>query len=166
MAGIFDIMNEIGAHDVSESTTGVAFDLLDPNNPVYVLALPGIGEPITLRGKAPRTVKNPESFETHKSFKEILKGLGIQVKVEIETGDEDDPSNQVKINFEKMSDFRRAEIIKKIKALNVLQKKTALVQTLVRKVQKDKKFQAMLSDPEKKESFLAYLEMQMEKLER
>ena len=153
MGGVLDLKNLVGGVDVSQVETGVSFDLLDPNNPVYVLALPGLDEKVVLKGK------------DHKSFKDMLKGLGASVEVKIETGDEDDP-NEVVINFEKMSNFKTDEIVKKITALRKLQQKTTLALTLIRKAQKDAKFQAMLSDPEKKESFLTYLEMQMEKLNK
>jgi predicted component of type VI protein secretion system len=153
MSGVYDLANLVGGVDVSQVETGVAFDLLDPNNPVYVLPIPGLEEPITLKGK------------DHKTFKDMLKGLGISFEVEISTGDEDNPYHEVKIEFEKMSDFSRGEIIKKIKSLKRLQQIQIIAQVLRDKAQKDEKFVKLLTNEEQKRNLIAYLEYNIEQLQ-
>jgi len=152
MSGVLDLANLVGGVDVSQVETGIAFDLLDPTNPVFFLALPGLDEPIKLKGK------------DHKTFSDMIKGMDLSIDVEISTGDEDDPYNEVKIDFEKMSDFKKDQIIKNIAQLKRLQQLQEYAQIIARKAQKDDKFIKMLSDEEQKKDFLAFLEHNIELL--
>jgi predicted component of type VI protein secretion system len=95
----------------------------------------------------------------------MLKGLGISFEVEISTGDEDNPYHEVKIEFEKMSDFSRGEIIKKIKSLKRLQQIQIIAQVLRDKAQKDEKFVKLLTNEEQKRNLIAYLEYNIEQLQ-
>lgn len=155
MAKMFDKKNVVGAYDVSTTTTGVAFDLLDPNNPVYVLGLPGMDDgPVVLRG------------QKHKTFSDMLKALNIKFDIELKTGDEDDPYQEIQLTFEKMSDFKEEAIIKRVKELKRLQEIQEKTAMIVRKAKDDSKFAKVFEDEQIKEDFLAFLDSRIEMLEK
>lgn len=152
MSKIFDVKNSVGAYDISTTTTGVAFDLLDPNNPVYVMGLPGLDEPLTLSG------------QDYPTFADMLKALDVKCEVDIQTGDEDNPEQTINLTFEKMSDFKKAKIIERVTALKKLQDKKELVEKMLRKAANNSKFKTVFENPEAKEALLDFVDLQISRL--
>jgi hypothetical protein len=105
----------------------------------------------------------PEEYSG--SLSGLFKFAQPQVEVELETGDEDDPSENVTVEFNELKDFQPKSIVERIPLLSNLTNQEEIIQKLVKLVNKNKKFNEILSDPEKKESLIQVLHSIVEELE-
>ncbi len=141
-----DPKNAVGSFVIQDIVPGVEFDVLNPNNPVFLLGLPnGPESPSIIQGKKQKT------------FLEVLKALNLNLEMELKTGNPDNPEEPVKLNFQRMKDFQMEEIINKVEVLKKLNTKKEMAYRLLSKAGSNQKFAEVLKDKSKIEQMKSFL---------
>ncbi|PHN05110.1 type VI secretion system contractile sheath small subunit [Flavilitoribacter nigricans] len=154
---MIDLDKVVGAVDVSDAPTGISFNLLNPNNPVFMLHLPDLeDEPFYIHGK------------DFKTFSAVLEKLNLSFEIDVKTGDEENPYESVTLKFEKMSDFQMSEIIKKVSELKNIQIIKDALQKLVspERLEANVKLKSLFEEGNEtlKEDFVNYLDFFIDEL--
>jgi predicted component of type VI protein secretion system len=108
----------------------------------------------------------PEEIPQHytKSLTRLFEYGKPEVEVNIETGDEDNPTEYVTINYDTLRSFRPEEVAKRVPIIQVLSDQEKRYQRLVDEIERSKKLQDIIADESKKAAFIALLESVREEL--
>jgi len=148
----FDIPGPIGIQDIEVEQS---FTKINTNRTLVLTSLQAEGpyDPETLPDEA--TVSLTKLFDFAKP----------SVEVELETGDEDNPTQEIKISYQNLKSFRPDDLEKRI---GILQKQRAQEDRLQRinaELERSKRLQEIIKDPDKKAAFLDILRSIQEELE-
>jgi hypothetical protein len=148
----FDIPGPIGIQDIEVEQS---FTKINTNRTLVLASLQAEGpyDPETLPDEA--TASLTKLFEFAKP----------SVEVELETGDEDNPTQEIKISYQNLKAFRPDDLEKRI---SILQKQRAQEDRLLRinaELERSKRLQEIIKDPDKKAAFLDILRSIQEELE-
>jgi predicted component of type VI protein secretion system len=148
----FDIPGPIGIQDI---TVDQSFTKINTNRTLVLASLQAEGP------YDPEVVPDENTV----SLTRLFEYAQPSVSVELETGDEDNPTQEVTIGFTNLKSFRPDDLEKRIP---VLQKQKALedrFQRIKAELERSKRLQDIIRDPEKKEAFLDILRSIQEELE-
>ena len=147
----FDIPGPIGIQDIEVEQ---GFTMLKTNRTLLVCNLQKEGpfDPEVL----------PE--ENTASLTKIFEYAKPQVQVTLDTGNEENREKEETIKFKELKDFRPEELTKSVPILQNLSAKEKRFQKLVDEIDKNKKLQALITDPEKRAAFLDILKSVQEEL--
>ena len=87
------------------------------------------------------------------------------VEVELETGDEDNPTQDITINYNNLKAFRPDDLEKRIPILQRLRAQENRFQQIKAELERSKRLQEIIKDPDKKTAFLDILLSIQEELE-
>lgn len=120
--------------------------------------------PVALQSEGP---VEPELVppEYSSSLSGLFKYAQPSVELELDTGDEDDPSENVEVGFQDLKSFQPKEIIERIPLLKGLAEQEDIIQNLVKLSNKNKRFKQLLQNPEQKEALIQILQSVLDELE-
>ncbi|WP_207431291.1 type VI secretion system contractile sheath small subunit [Sabulibacter ruber] len=87
------------------------------------------------------------------------------VEVELETGDEEEPTQEIKISYTNLKSFRPDDLEKRIPILQKQRAQEDRFQRIKAELERSKRLQEIIKDPEKKAAFLDILRSIQEELE-
>lgn len=147
----FDIPGPIGIQDIEVEQ---GFTMLKTNRTLLVANLQKEGP------------FDPEILpqENTGSLSKIFEYANPQITVNLETGKEDNPEQEETIRFKELKDFRPEELTKSVAILQRLASKEKRFQKLVDEIERNKKLQALITDPDKREAFLDIMRSIQEEL--
>lgn len=140
----FDIPGPIGIQDIDVQQS---FTKLKTNRTLLVCNLQKEGP------YDPEIV--PEEYTV--SLSKLFEYGKPKVEVTIETGNEDDPTADVAVEYKSLKDFRPEEIAKRTPAIQKLSEKEKRYQKLVDEIERSKKLQEIIGDETKRQAFLDIL---------
>lgn len=152
MAPDFDIPGPIGIQDIEVEQS---FTRINTNRTLIVASLHGEGP------YEPEQV--PDDYTV--SLAKLFEYAKPNITVELETGDEDNPTQEVQIQYDSLKSFQPDGLEKRI---SILQKQRAQENRLTRikaELERSKRLQDILQDPEKKAAFLDILRSILEELQ-
>jgi Type VI secretion system, VipA, VC_A0107 or Hcp2 len=148
----YDIPGPIGIQDI---TVEQSFTKINTNRTLVLASLHAEGP------YDPEVLPDEHTISLSKLF-EFAKP---SVAVELETGDEDNPTQEITIAYHNLKSFRPDDLEKRIP---VLQKQRALedrFQRIKAELERSKRLQEIIRDPDKKAAFLDILQSIQEELE-
>jgi hypothetical protein len=86
------------------------------------------------------------------------------VEVELETGDDDDPTQSVTVTYDSLKSFRPDELEKRLAVLQRQKAQVSRFQKIRAEVERSKRLQEIIRDPQKRAAFLEILESIREEL--
>jgi len=148
----FDIPGPIGIQDIEVEQS---FTKINTNRTLVVASLQAEGpyDPEVLPDEA--TVSLTKLFEFAKP----------SVEVELETGDEDNPTQEIKISYTNLKSFRPDDLEKRIGILQKQRAQEDRLQRIIAELERSKRLQEIIKDPDKKAAFLDILQSIQEELE-
>jgi predicted component of type VI protein secretion system len=148
----FDIPGPIGIQDIEVEQS---FTKINTNRTLVLASLQAEGpyDPETLPDEA--TVSLTKLFEFAKP----------SVEVELETGDEDNPTQEIKIAYPNLKAFRPDDLEKRISILQKQRAQEDRLQRINAELERSKRLQEIIKDPDKKAAFLDILRSIQEELE-
>jgi hypothetical protein len=99
------------------------------------------------------------------SLTKIFEFAKPSVEVELETGEEDNPTQEIKINYPNLKSFRPDDLEKRVLILQKLRAREDRFQRIKAELERSKRLQEILKDPDKKAAFLDILLSIQEELE-
>ena len=92
------------------------------------------------------------------SLKKVFAYAQPSIEEDLDTGDEDDPTEEVTVKFEKLVDFQPDKIVQQIPLLKRLAMQEDTISVLLSELEKNKKLRAAIEDNGKKEALIQVLE--------
>lgn len=148
----FDIPGPIGIQDIEVEQS---FTRINTNRTLVVASLNAEGP------YDPEVVPDDYTGSLGKLFEYAKPG----VEVELETGDEDHPTQEIKITYDSLKAFRPDDLEKRISILQRQRAQENRFQRIKAELERSKRLQEIIKDPDKKAAFLDILETILEELE-
>lgn len=148
----FDIPGPIGIQDIEVEQS---FTKINTNRTVIVTSLNSEGP------YEPEVV--PDDHTT--SLSKLFEFAKPEVKVELETGEEDNSTQEVTINFDSLKSFRSDDLEKRITILQKQRVQENRYLKIMAELERSKRLPEIIKDPEKKAAFLDILESIREELD-
>lgn len=147
----FDIPGPIGIQDIEVEQS---FTKINTNRTLLVTSL-------NLEGPyEPQVIPDDHT----QSFSKLIDYIKPEIKVELETGDADNPANNVSISFNSLKSFRVDDLEKRIPLLQNLRDQEKRFLKMKAELERSKRLREILKDPKQKEAFLDILESIREEL--
>ncbi len=153
----FDIPGPIGIQDIEVEQS---FTKINTNRTLVLasLLMEGPYEPEVIPEE--HTGSLTALFNYLRTEKKQLPG----VQVELETGDDDDPTQSVTITYDNLKSFRPDELEKRLAILQRQKAQESRFQKIRAEVERSKRLQEIIRDPQKRAAFLEILESIREEL--
>lgn len=148
----FDIPGPIGIQDIEVEQQ---FTRINTNRTLIVASLNSEG-PFD-----PEIVPEEKTSSLGKLF-EFAKP---NITVELETGNEENPVQELAVNYTSLKDFRADELEKRIPMLQKQRSQEARLLKIMAELERSKRLKDIIKDPEKRSGFLDILESIREELE-
>jgi hypothetical protein len=148
----YDIPGPIGIQDI---TVEQSFTKINTNRTLVLTSLHSEGP------YDPDVV--PDDFTT--SLTKVFDYGKPAVDVELETGDEENPTQEIKISYANLKSFRPDDLEKRIPILQKQRAQEDRFQRIKAELERSKRLQEIIKDPDKKAAFLDILESIREELE-
>jgi len=140
--------NDIGAVSIPGITPEIGVTDLNPGKMLLVTSLNAEGpdEPTLV------------PYKHTGSLKKVFAYAKPSIEVDLDTGDEDDPTEEIKVNFEKLTDFKPDEITKQIPLLKRLSLQGDTMDKLLSEIMKNIKLQRVLGDTDQRLALIEALQ--------
>lgn len=142
------VPDNVGAQSQDGINSNVGIQYLNPNRTAMLLALeadcPTEPDEMLIQGKDTYSIKN--------MFKKVKPSIDVSLK----TGDEANPIQDTKIDFNSIKNFEPEDIMEAVPLLRDLKDKQDLIHRLEQLMQ-EAAFQKILKDPEKKQALVGFL---------
>jgi hypothetical protein len=148
----FDIPGPIGIQDI---TVEQSFTKINTNRTLVLGSLQAEGP------YDPEVV--PDEYTV--SLTKLFEYAKPSVEVELETGDEDNPTQQVTIAFNNLKALRPDDLEKRLPILQKQKAQEDRFQRIKAELERSKRLQEIIRDPDKREAFLDILRSIQEELE-
>lgn len=99
------------------------------------------------------------------SLKKIFDYAKPSIEEELDTGDEEDPTIEVQVEFNKLTDFQPDKIVEQIPLLKRLNLQEDTTEALLTAIQKNKKLMTALGEKDLREAFIDVLQSIIDELE-
>lgn len=147
----YDIPGPIGIQDIEVEQS---FTKINTNRTLLVasLNLEGPYEPQVI----------PDEYTV--SFSKLIEHIKPEVSVELETGNEDNPTESTNIEFTSLKSFRTDDLEKRISILQKQRDQEKRYLKIKAELERSRRLQELIKDPKQKEAFLDILESIREEL--
>jgi hypothetical protein len=146
----FDLPGPIGIQDIEVEQS---FTKINTNRTLVVASLHESGP------------FDPKIVPDASSLGKLFEYATPSVEVQLETGDEDHPTEDILVTYDSLKAFRPAELEKTIGVLQKQKAQEISYQKIKAELERSKKLQEIMTDEEKRTAFLAILKSVEEELE-
>ncbi len=147
----FDIPGPIGIQDIDVEQS---FTKINTNRTLLVASL---------QSEGPYEVEVvPDEYTV--SFTKLIDFAKPSVAVELETGDETNPTENVTISFNSLKSFGTDDLEKRVAVLQKLRAQEKRYMKIRAELERSKRLQELIKDPKQKEAFLDILQSIREEL--
>lgn len=152
--GLSQYVDAPGAHSIKGIEPDIGVTDLNPKKILLVAPLQSEGP------------DEPEEVPVKQtaSLKKVFEYAQPCIEEELETGDEDEPTEDVKIDFENLSAFQPVAIVRQIPLLQRLSLQEDAAAKLLGEIEKNRKLRDVLQDKEKKEALIEVLQSILQEL--
>ena len=147
----FDIPGPIGIQDIDVQQS---FTKINTNRTLLVASLHAQGP------YDPELV--PDDYTV--SLTKLFEYAKPKIEVELETGDENQPTQEIQVGYDSLKSFRPDDLEKRISILQKQRAQETRFQKIIAELERSKRLQEIIKDPEKKAAFLDILKSIQEEL--